>query len=390
MRKNSDETKKNNNSASSGKILNGPEMSRDTNESEYDTVRKNLLNQTQYSINLFYNFFPHQDSMQTSSNIFIDRDKIEEVAGRIPQILYSDLVLATENWKKDNILGSGGFGTVFKGRWKYTDVAIKKIEYKSKDTKRNAIAIQQKQSLNELQFLNGCRHDNVLPLYGHSIDGPEPCLVYQYMSGGSLEQRLRAKKDIPLTFKKRKRIALGTARGIQYLHTYKPGRPLIHGDIKPANILLDPCCVPKIGDFGLVREGTNESMEVSSVYGTRPYLPLEFLGKREFSPKIDTFSYGVVLFELFTARRAYDTKRGEEHGKENAFLYNFMSYTFKNDLPLTPLIDELMDPATVCLELFERLMRIGLRCTNEKVDNRPEMVTVLNALEELIDDDGLP
>ncbi|XP_055294850.1 serine/threonine-protein kinase pelle-like [Sitodiplosis mosellana] len=349
-----------NNNATSRKISNGSDMSETASESELNT-----------------------ESIEESSKIVGHcTKKIEDLVSRIPTILYSDLALATGFWSKENILGRGGFGTVFKGRWKYTDVAIKKIEYKSDDMKKNA-KVQMQQSLNELRYLNSCRHDNILPLYGYSVDGPEPCLVYQFMAGGSVERRLYVKTAGHLSFTQRKRIALGTARGLQYLHTYLNGKPLIHGDIKPANILLDPCCMPRIGDFGLVREGSDELMAVSSVYGTRPYLPMEFLANRIFSTKIDTFSYGVVIFELFTALKAYDTNRGAD----KAFLAKFMWLKCQNNEQMAPLIDETLDPATVSMPLYETLMKIGLVCTHENAANRPEMVEVLNVLEKMIDKD---
>ncbi|XP_055294851.1 serine/threonine-protein kinase pelle-like [Sitodiplosis mosellana] len=348
-----------NDTISTEKILNGPEMSRTSNESEFNST-----------------------SMETSSKITVDRNEIKEVANQIPKILYNELSEATNKWSKENILGRGGFGTVFKGRWKYTDVAIKKIEYKSGDMKKNA-KVQMQQSLNELRYLNSCRHDNILPLYGYSVDGPEPCLVYQFMAGGSVERRLHAKTTPePLTFIERMKIALGTARGLQYLHTYRGKKePLIHGDIKPANILLDSSCVPRIGDFGLVREGSDELMEVSSVYGTRPYLPVEFLANRIFSTKIDTFSYGVVIFELFTALKAHDKTRGANV----TLLSKYIWFKSRNNEPMAPLIDKSMDPATVSVPLYDALMKIGLACTNENNGERPEMVAVLNTLEELMD-----
>jgi len=112
-----------------------------------------------------------------------------------------------------------------------------------------------------------------------------------------------------------------TFRGLQFLHTYKEP-PLIHGDIKPANILLDQNCEPKIGDFGLAREGPatlNSVMKVSSVFGTRPYLPIEFLASKKLSTKVDTFSFGILLLELITGLRAYDPHRKPE------FLINYVT-----------------------------------------------------------------
>lgn len=213
----------------------------------------------------------------------------------IPEIKYNELTVATEDWNPRNILGRGGFGTVFKGFWKNTQVAIKRIEQRDA-TKKMDFKKELRQSMNEVKFLILYRHDNVLPLYGYSMSGEQPCLVYMLMEGGTLEQRLYS--DTSLTWQLKHHIALGTARGLQFLHT-STEKPLIHGDIKPANILLDPCGMPKIGDFGLARESpSKDPVEISRVYGTRPYLPLEFISNRCLSTKIDTFSFGIVLYEV--------------------------------------------------------------------------------------------
>lgn len=147
--------------------------------------------------------------------------------------------------------------------------------------------------------------------------------------------------------------------------------------------MLNDNFITFLGDFGLVKEGSDELMEVSSIFGTRPYLPMEFLTNRIFSTKIDTFSYGVVIFELFTALKAYDKNREAD----KAFLSKFMRFKSQNHEQLAPLIDESMDPSTVSVPLYESLMKIGLACTNEEATERPEMVGVLHVLETLIDKD---
>lgn len=111
-------------------------------------------------------------------------------------------------------------------------------------------------------------------------------------------------------------MAKGVACGIQFLHSIGP-QPLIHGDIKSANILLDRNFEAKVGDFGLAREmttpggaGLNASyVKVSRVHGTRPYLPDEYLRSKKLSTKVDTYSFGIVLFELATGLRAYEEQR---------------------------------------------------------------------------------
>lgn len=296
------------------------------------------------------------------------------MASSLPLIPYSELEIATNNWHGSNQLGRGGFGTVFRGKWKFTDVAIKRIEYRgSRSDLKNAMKIEMQQILNELRHLNSCRHDNILPIYGYSYGGKEPCLVYQLMGGGSLENRLSDTRN-PLTMEQRKIIAIGTARGLQFLHTFS-SRPLIHGDIKPANILLDVCCMPKIGDFGLAREGSIDSMEVSKAYGTRPFLPTEFLKDRILSTKVDTYSFGVMLFVLMTGKRAYDKSRGSG----NEYLAKHVAHTHPQSL--SQLIDHSMNIKPEEELIYKKIITLGLYCTKELPAERPEMVQVMQFLE---------
>lgn len=309
--------------------------------------------------------------MLPSSTISFDETIIKKLVSTIPQIAYSELKFATDNWNKNNILGNCGFGTVFKGRWKHTDVAIKRFEYLDTpdDSKRNAKI--------EMRYLNSCRHDNILPLYGFSIDGKEHCLMFQYMAGGTLEYRLQNFQK-PLTFKQRKQILIGTARGLQYLHTFS-GTPLVHGDIKSANILLDEHddCIAKIGDFGMVHE---LPFECTKMRTASPYLPNEF-SSRYTNTKIDTFSYGVVLFELLTGLQAYDKNRDVE----NVYLAKYMLSICKSSEPIKNFIDRSLDMNETSITLFEQLFKIALICTTENTQLRPEMVDVLNRLENYIE-----
>lgn len=148
--------------------------------------------------------------------------------------------------------------------WKNTEVAIKRVERRGCDGSE-AYAKQLQQSFAEIKVLNSTPHENILSLYAYSIDGEVPCLVYQYMPNGSLADRLRKKNGTPpLNWRQRFEIAKGIARGLQYLHTIG-NKPRIHGDIKSANILLDKNFEPKIGDFGLAREGSVGSIQVSNL-----------------------------------------------------------------------------------------------------------------------------
>ncbi|XP_045604643.2 uncharacterized protein [Procambarus clarkii] len=303
----------------------------------------------------------------------------------VPVIPYKELEEATALWSRDHLLGRGGFGCVFKGTWKNTEVAVKRIEPHGNASLDNT-RLHISQSLEELKLLQSYRHDNILQVYGYSTDHElSPCLVYQFMPNGSVEDRLQCRKieafgegsplgaTTPLTWWQRFRIAWGTARALQFLHTVKE-KPLIHGDVKSANILLDQNYEPKLGDFGLAREGKSQStsMKVSRVHGTKPYLPADYLRSKKLSVKVDTYSYGVVLFELCTGLRAYDEKR-KEGGK------------FLKDLVDDTTDEELLRDRNAGIghdgEVFTFLYKLGKDCVQQTAGKRPDMTTVFKELE---------
>uniref|UniRef100_A0A6G1SDJ6 non-specific serine/threonine protein kinase n=1 Tax=Aceria tosichella TaxID=561515 RepID=A0A6G1SDJ6_9ACAR len=293
----------------------------------------------------------------------------------IMQITYNELKQASNDFADSNILGNGGFASVYRGYWKGTDVAIKRLRCNLMD-----------QAMNELTILNSYRIDNILPIYGISIDGPEACLVYQFMANGSLEDRLSCKNGTPpLTWDQRAAIAEGVAKGLYYLHTLR-NKPLVHGDAKSANVLLDSQFVPKLGDFGLARQvfrGRNPQTDqathctVSSIHGTSVYLPPEYLRHKILSPAVDAYSYGIVLLEMATGKRAYDGKRllidyVEDEMKlmpGGQVNYNLKDFRLPDDTHYGG------GELKIC---FELLLRLGLNCAHRVKKRRPDMGQVLN------------
>lgn len=294
----------------------------------------------------------------------------------IMQINYNELKQASDNFSDSNILGNGGFASVYRGNWKGTDVAIKRLKCNLMD-----------QALNELTILNSYRIDNILPIYGISIDGPEACLVYQFMSNGSLEDRLSCKKETPpLTWNQRALIGEGVAKGLYYLHTLRD-KPLVHGDVKSANVLLDSQFVPKLGDFGLARQvfkGKTPKTElcthctVSSIHGTSVYLPAEYLRHKILSPAVDVYSYGIVLLEMATGKRAYDGKRLLIDIVEEETRYMSMGqigYSLKDP--------RLADDTENDLKIwYELLIKLGLNCAHKMKRRRLDMGQVLSRFAE--------
>lgn len=131
----------------------------------------------------------------------------------IPEIPIEQLEEATNGWAKENILGKGGFGTVYKGEWISTLVAIKKLEYVESRGGSSKDHLIHESSLNELRLLNSCRHDNVLAVYGYAMKDDICVVVYQLMTGGSLEERLKKRSGFePLTWPQRWNISKGVAK----------------------------------------------------------------------------------------------------------------------------------------------------------------------------------
>lgn len=313
------------------------------------------------------------NSSTTGSGNYTNDEIMKNVLA-IPKMSYEELKAATDNWNEANLLGRGGFGQVFQGVWKHLPVAVKRLKENEGENKE----------LIREMCLNQYRHDNILPLYGYSYGGPEMCLVYQLMPGGTLEQRLRGRtQHPPLSWPQRYRIAHGVARGLQFLHTMA-GTPLIHGDIKPANILLDQCLMPKIGDFGLARKGPygedRTHVKVSRVYGTRPYLPLEYLHSKCLSPAVDVFSYGVVMFEMATALLVFDKSRPPHVHTLAAYMRDL----HRDGVDFATFEDPVLrDTTNSNPQLCRDFASIAINCTKHARHERPTMLEVYKQLDAM-------
>lgn len=309
----------------------------------------------------------------SSLNIKGDSNPFEAVCTGIPKISYGDLKQATNDWNKDNVLGRGAFGTVYRGRFKCTEVAIKHINCHGYD-KNSTAKKRLKQVLVEMRYLNAHRHDNILPLYGYTFDGSSACLVYKMMAFGSLSQRLRQKHS-PLTAAQRLNIAIGTAKGLHFLHTSQK-RATVHGDIKSANILLDNDLNARIGDFGLACHSNGHSKS-KRLYGTPGYLADDFIENLIISTKNDVFAFGVILFELSTGLRPCDERRGI-YSKLTEYVWAFSETPHR----LGDLIESRIKSSceSQAQPTLLQLIRIGFSCTRPQSIDRPEMSNVLDSL----------
>ncbi|XP_068651809.1 serine/threonine-protein kinase-like protein CCR4 [Aristolochia californica] len=212
------------------------------------------------------------------------------------------LAEVTGGFSEDHLVGSGGFGSVYRARLPDgRDVAIKRAESGSRQEKDHAF-------VSELAQLSRVNHKNLVQLLGFCDEEPERVLVYEFMANGTLHEHLHKLEWSPLMeWTPRMKVALDAARGIEYLHTYAVP-PVIHRDIKSSNILLNEEWTAKVADFGLSLKGPGEDEERSHLSmraaGTIGYIDPEYFRRQVLTSKSDVYSFGVLLLELLTGRKA--------------------------------------------------------------------------------------
>ncbi|XAR67715.1 Non-specific serine/threonine protein kinase [Bertholletia excelsa] len=212
---------------------------------------------------------------------------------------YDELSQATDGFSKANLLGEGGFGYVHKGLLSNgKEVAIKQLKSGSGQGEREFQA--------EVEIISRVHHKHLVSLVGYCISGTQRLLVYEFVPNNTLEFHLHGKGKPPLSWPTRMRIALGSAKGLAYLHEDCHPK-IIHRDIKAANILLDHNFEAKVADFGLARLNLDTDTHVSTrIMGTFGYLAPEYALTGKLTDKSDVFSFGVMLLELITGRRPID------------------------------------------------------------------------------------
>ncbi|XP_020774121.2 interleukin-1 receptor-associated kinase 1 [Boleophthalmus pectinirostris] len=284
-------------------------------------------------------------------------------------------------------IGEGGFGEVFRANLRNMDCAVKKIKQECPlDWSLLRDSFQ-----TEVEKLSKFRHPNIVDLLGYSDGGGTLCLIYSFMENRSLDDRLHL-DGMGLSWCQRVSIVKGAATALQYLHCPPEGQtPLVHGDVKSSNILMDHHFEAKLADFGLARFASRDSSghtaartcsigQTQMVRGTLAYLPEEYIRDGKLKTEVDVYSFGVVLLEILTGRRALksDKKTGQ-------------------DIYLKELVNDIEDTeAQWRRQLDERLISCGLaepsgfmqvvslaRSCLDKWKKRPSMIKVYKALHDL-------
>ncbi|XP_058070909.1 G-type lectin S-receptor-like serine/threonine-protein kinase LECRK3 [Magnolia sinica] len=279
---------------------------------------------------------------------------------------YNELHEITDGFKEE--LGSGGFGTVYKGVFasEYGNfVAVKKL---------NTVEIEaEKEFETEVKAIGRTHHKNLVQLIGFCNEGLHRLLVYEYMRNGSLARFLfgSSKPDWNL----RKKIAKGIAKGLSYLHE-ECRTQIIHCDIKPQNILLDDCFIAKISDFGISKLlKTDQTRTRTGIRGTKGYLAPEWFKTRAVSVKVDVYSFGVVLLEIICCRKNIEV----EIGNEEEIILTDWAYDCYKERRLELLVEEeeaLKDGLWV-----ERLVKVAVWCIQEDPCMRPSMSRVTQMID---------
>ncbi|KAJ6730032.1 PROLINE-RICH RECEPTOR-LIKE PROTEIN KINASE PERK4 [Salix viminalis] len=294
------------------------------------------------------------------------------------QFSFEELDEATEGFSDVNFLAEGGFSNVYRGVLRDGQVVAVKLL-------KNAGSQADADFCREVRVLSCAQHRNVVLLIGFCIDGKKRVLVYEYICNRSLDFHLHGNKRPPLDWNLRMKIAIGTARGLRYLHEDCRVGCVVHRDMRPNNILVTHDFEPLVADFGLAR--WHAECNISSegrVNRASGYLAPEYSSSGKNTPTVDVFAFGVVLLELMTGQRI--SKLQFYKGQK------FLSDWFHPAPALEPShalenIYKLLDPCLVSEQLPDfayQLEAVGLAaslCLHQDPETRPPMSKVLRILE---------
>ncbi|KAH8490992.1 hypothetical protein H0E87_023213 [Populus deltoides] len=279
---------------------------------------------------------------------------------------------ATMNFSRHNIIGRGGYGNVYKGMLSDgSEVAFKRF--------KNCSASGAATFAHEVGIIASVRHVNLVSIRGYCTttvppEAPQRIIVCDLMRNGSLYNHLFESGKTKLSWPIRQKIAIGTARGLAYLH-YGVHPAIIHRDIKASNILLDDSFEPKVADFGLARFNSRGMTHFSTrVAGTLGYVAPEYALFGQLTERSDVFGFGVVLLELLSGKKAYEINEG------NVSLLTDWAWSLAREGRGLDIIEENL-PEMGSPEVMEQYVHIALTCAHPLLHARPTFDQIVNMLE---------
>ncbi|GKV28161.1 hypothetical protein SLEP1_g37247 [Rubroshorea leprosula] len=317
-------------------------------------------------------YYRKQKRLLKSTEEDLEEDNFfDSLSGMPIRFSYDELCEATKNFSSK--VGQGGFGSVYLGAMPDgSRLAVKKLE---------GIGQGKKEFRAEVQIIGSIHHMHLVKLKGFCTEGLHRLLVYEFMAKGSLDRWIFKNNDetCVLDWSTRFNIALGTAKGLAYLHE-ECELKIVHCDIKPENVLLDDNFTAKVSDFGLAKlMNREESLVYTTLRGTRGYLAPEWITNNPISERSDVYSYGMVLLEIIGGRKNYDP--GESSDK-----VHFPPFVFK--MLDEGKIREILDPKLDVSENDETVItaiKVALWCIQDDMRLRPRMTKVVQMLEGLCD-----
>ncbi|CAL0311737.1 unnamed protein product [Lupinus luteus] len=312
-----------------------------------------------------------------SSSIRINEDIAQSFGHDLYDFQLSELHAITQNFSSSFLLGEGGFGRVHKG---YIDDKLRQ-GLKAQHVAVKLLDIEGLQGhsewLAEVIFLGKLRHPNLVKLIGYCCEDEKRVLVYEFMPQGSLENHL-FKRLTSLPWETRLTIAVDAAKGLSFLHGAK--KPVIYGDFKTSNVLLDSDFTAKLSDFGLAKMGPegSKSHVTTRVLGTNGYAAPEYISTGHLTAKSDVYSFGVVLLELLTGRRAMEKTRPNTE-------QNLVDWS-KPYLSSSRRLRYIMDPRLAgqySVKGSKEMALLALQCTSLNPKDRPRMATIVETLESI-------
>lgn len=281
-----------------------------------------------------------------------------------------ELQIATNKFSSQNVIGEGGYGIVYRGVLQDRSVIAAKNLLNNKGQAEREFKV-------EVEAIGKVKHKNLVSLLGYCAEGSQRILVYEYIDNGNLEQWLHG--DVgpvsPLTWEIRMKIAIGTARGLAYLHEGLEPK-VVHRDVKSSNILLDRKWNPKVSDFGLAKLlGPEKSYVTTRVMGTFGYVSPDYASTGMLNEGSDVYSFGVLLMEIITGRSPVDYSRPP--GEMNLVdWFKGMVASRRSEELVDPLMDAPPSPRAL-----KRMLLLCLRCIDLDANKRPKMGQIVHMLE---------